>query len=153
MGVKQSDAAKGLVPIAYPSYAGCAVSQRFSFAVPAGGLAAGDIIELGCIPPGCRPVDVILDADDLDSNGAPTLALDVGLMSGEWGDADDTRTCGAEFFSASNVAQAGGLARPTLKTAVRVAASDKARSIGVKIATAAATAAAGTIGLTVTSVA
>lgn len=153
MALHQSDTAKGRIPIAYPSLAGQAVTQRFSFAVTtaiAG--AAGDIIEIGAIPAGCRVTEIVLDADDLDTNGTPTITLDVGIMSGEFGQNDDDRTCGAEFFSGSTVAQAGGVARPTLKTAYRDTASTSVRSIGVKIAAAAATAAAGTIGVTVTCV-
>jgi len=69
-------------------------------------------------------------------------------MSGAWGDGG-VRTCGNEFFAASTTPQAGGAARPTAAAAYRVARSDQRRSIGVKINTAAATGAAGTIGLTV----
>ena len=111
--------------------------------------AAGDILELACIPSNCRVADIILDMDDLDSNGAPTIIADVGIMSGDFGKEDNARTCGAEFFSGSNLAQAGGVARPTLKTAYRTTASNVDRGIGVKFTTVAATFQAGAIGLTV----
>lgn len=151
MAVKQSAAALGRVAVAYPSIAGHVVAQRFSYTVPTS-ITAGDIIELAPIPPGCRVVDIVLDSADLDT-GSPAIVLDVGIMSGEWGDPANDRTVGAEFFSASTVAQAGGVVRPTLASAYKQAASDKARSIGVKVATAAATAQAGEIGLTVHCVA
>lgn len=147
MAMKQSDAALGRVAIAYPSIAGHVVAQRFSYTLPTD-TAEGTIIEFAPIPPGCRVVDMVLDCADLDS-GAPAILLDVGIMSGEWGVNDDARTCGAEFFSGSNVAQAGGVARPTLASAYKQAASDTARSIGIKLATDAATAVSGEIGLTV----
>lgn len=150
MGIKQNSAAKGTETIAYPSNAGEVIRNRFTFPVVAAtAIAANDILEIGCIPSNCEVVDIILDADDVDSGAEPAIVVDVGLMSGEWGEADDTRTCGAEFFSASTLLQAGGVARPSLKTAFRIAKSDKHRSIGIKVTTAAATQASGTIGLTV----
>ncbi|GLQ09247.1 hypothetical protein GCM10007913_11790 [Devosia yakushimensis] len=150
MAITQSLYAKGGEPLPYPSDAGAVVAKRFSFLMtPAILAAAGDIVELACIPVGCRPIDVILDSDDLDTNGAPTLTIDVGVMSGKFGDQAQDRTCGNEFFAASTVGQAGGVAHPTKKEAYRVPAASGERSIGLKIAAAAATAAGGTVGLTV----
>lgn len=150
MAIKQNSAAKGTETIAYPSNAGEVVRNRFVFAVAAGtAIAAGDILEIGCIPANCEVVDIILDSDAIDTNGTPTLVADVGIMSGEWGDEAQDRTCGAEFFSASNALRAGGVARPTLASAYRTSKSDKHRSIGIKVTTVAATQASGTIGLTV----
>lgn len=150
MGIKQNSAAKGTETIAYPSNAGEVVRNRFIFAVAAGvAIAAGDILEIGCIPANCEVVDIIIDSDAIDTGGSPALVADVGIMSGEWGDEDQDRTCGAEFFSATDVLQAGGVARPTLASAFRTTKSDRARSIGIKVTTAAATQASGTIGLTV----
>jgi hypothetical protein len=75
------------------------------------------------------------------------------VMSGLPGETLDevgaARTCGAEFFAASTVGQAGTVARPTVKGAFRVAPTAKDRSIGVKVLLQAATPAAGVIGLTV----
>lgn len=149
MGIKQSEWAKGRLPIPYPSYAGEVVAKRFTAALVAGDLDADDIVEMAPIPPGFRVVDMIFDADDLDTNVGPTITADVGIMSGLWGDTAQDRTCGAEFFAASTVAQAGGAVRPTLKTAFRTGVTDTERSIGIKFPAAAATAAAGTVGLTV----
>jgi hypothetical protein len=153
MALRQSDFAKGILPIPHPSMAGQAVTHRYYFAVTAAIAGAlNDIIELACIPAGCRVADMVLDADDLDSNGSPAIALDVGIMSGTWGENDGARTCGNEFIAASNVAQAGGSVRPTKKEAFRDAGLATPRSIGVKIQAAAATGQAGTIGLTLTVV-
>jgi hypothetical protein len=147
--VHQGNAAKGIEPIPYPSNAGEVVAKRYTFAVTAAiAEAAADIIEMAPIPAGCVVADLVLDSDDLDS-GTAAIKVDVGVMSGSWGVADNTRTCGAEFFSADTTPQGGGVARPTAKTAFRVARSDSDRSIGIKINTAADTGAAGTIGLTV----
>lgn len=123
--------------------AGEEVAQLFEIALPAAALVANDIIELGVLPAYNSISDAILVCDDLDTGGTPALAFDVGIMSGEVGDKDSVRTCGAEIFAASNVGQAGGVARTTLASAFTIAATDKDRSIGVKITTAAATQAVG----------
>lgn len=117
--------------------AGEEVAQMFEFTLPATALAAGDIIELGVLPANNAPSDAILVSDDLDSGGAPAIAFDVGIMSGVVGDKDSVRTCGNELFAASNVGQAGGVARATAASAFTIAATDNDRSIGVKITTAA----------------
>lgn len=148
MALIQSKYAKGTEALSYPSNAGEAVAIRFSHQLTANP-AAGDILDLACIPSNCRVVDVVLDSDDLDTNGAPTMTMDVGIMSGTFGDESPARTCGAEFFSGANVAQAGTVARPTLKSAYRTTASNIDRSIGIKFVTAAATFVPGQIGLTV----
>jgi hypothetical protein len=123
--------------------AGEEVAQLFEIALPAAALVANDIIELGVLPAYNSISDAILVCDDLDTGGSPALAFDVGIMSGEVGDKDSVRTCGAEIFAASNVGQAGGVARTTLASAFTIAATDKDRSVGVKITTAAATQAVG----------
>jgi len=144
----QSDAAKGIDGTPYAANNGDVQCKRTAVALP-NTLAANDVIEMITIPPGMRPVDMVLDSDDLDSNGSPTITFDVGWMSGTPGDNDSSRTVAAEFFSGNTVAQAGGSARPTLATAFRQAVSSAARSIGIKVANVAATKAAGTVGLTV----
>lgn len=149
MAIFQSSAAKGIEPIPFPGSAGEVVAKRFSITVTAAMLAAGNIFELAPLFGGLVPRDFILDADDLDSGGSPALALDVGLMSGTFGDQNQSRTCDDVIFDGSTVAQAGGVARPTLKTAFRIGQSVQHRSIGVKVATAPATAQGGVIGLTV----
>lgn len=68
-------------------------------------LALNDIINFVALqgdpsnPNGYGPTiyDVILDSDDLDSNGAPLITLDVGDV-----------TVTTRYFSASTLAQAGG---------------------------------------------
>lgn len=148
MTLIQSKYAKGTIPIAYPSLAGAVSAMRFSHSIAAA-LVVGDIIELGVIPTGTRVVDIIMDSDALDTNAAPTFAWDVGIMSGAVGDDDPTRTCGNQFFVASDVSRAGGVARPAKAAAYRTAPSSNDRSIGLKCTAAAATFAAGEVGLTV----
>lgn len=103
---------------------------------------ANDVVWLGDLPPDHVPVDCILDAPDLDTNGAPTITISVGVLNAGKTDLDTT------WISASTVGQAGGIARPTLGTLVRTASSSSKQSIGLKFPAVAATFAAGTIGLT-----
>lgn len=149
MAVIQNAFAKGTKIAAFPNYAGAVVAQRFTHSFTTGQLVANNIVEMAPIPPGLVPVDMILDSDDLDTDGTPAVTLDVGIMSGAFGDPAQDRTCGAEFFSGATVGQAGGVARPTLASAFRVAAAQSVRSIGIKVATAPDAAQAGTVGLTV----
>lgn len=146
MALIQSDWAKLQRPYPYPQFAGHVVSARFFISLTAAQMVVGNIVELAPLPSGCVPVGVVLDSDDIDS--ATAALLDVGIMSGDFGKNDGARTCGAEIFSQSNVGQAGGVARPTLASAFRIAAAATDRSIGVKIQTAPGTPVAGTIGLT-----
>lgn len=143
----QTDHAKGTLLAPTPDAAGELCSYRATITLTTAQETLGQIIEMGPLPAGCDLVDAILDADDLDS-GVAAITLDVGVMSGTAGVSDGARTCGAEVFSASTVAQAGGVVRPTLASAFRIARSDTDRGIGVKLAAAPGTAAAGTIGLT-----
>ncbi|PZU85214.1 MAG: hypothetical protein DI528_12830 [Shinella sp.] len=148
MSLIQSKYAKGILGAPYPAFAGAVVAQRFAHVLALAPLA-NDIIELAPLFGNTKPIDLILDADDLDSGTA--IIIDVGIMSGKWGENDGARTCGAEFFSGSTLLQAGGVARPILKTAFRIAPVGYDRSIGVKITTAAGTFVSGQIGLTVLS--
>ena len=147
----QTNYATGVEVAPTPCGAGEVTSYRAQIALATGDETLNQIIEMGPLPAGCVLVDAILDSDDLDT-GSAAITLDVGIMNGDAGaplDADgNARTCGIEIFSASTVAQAGGVARPTLATAFRIARSEVDRGICVKLHAAPATAQAGTIGLT-----
>jgi hypothetical protein len=149
----QADHAAGKIAPPTPDMGGDVVAYRSTIALGTADLTLNNIIEMGPIPAGCLLVDVILDSDDLDSGGSPAITLDVGIMSGTYGnlldDAGNARTCDATIIAASTVAQAGGVARPTLASAFRTARVATDTSIGVKIHAAPGTAVAGTIGLTV----
>ncbi|WP_276200269.1 hypothetical protein [Chelatococcus sp. XZ-Ab1] len=151
MALIQSDYAKGILNSPMQHTGGVAIVHRFAVRVPAT-VQAGDIIEAAVIPPDARAVDMVVDADQLDTDGTPTLAIDIGLMSGQWQEQDDTRTCGNEFFAASAIAGTGGVARPTSATAYRTGFAPTARSIGIKIVNPPATPGEGVIGITLTVV-
>ena len=152
MALIQTEFATGQTVAPTPAYAGEEVSYRATYAFATGDLTLDQIVEFGPLPAGCTLVDAILDTDSLDSDGSPTVTIDVGVMDGDFGalldNSGDARTCGATIFSAVTTAQAGGVARPTLATAFRIAPVDTDTGIGVKIHAAPTTAAAGTLGLT-----
>lgn len=146
--IRQSDFIKNILPTVSGACAGDVVVNDYFYDLPAAQNLTGDIIDLGILPAYHTVSDMILFADDLDT-GTPAMTLDVGLMSGTPGDTTNTRTCGAEFYSASTSAQASTVARPTLKTAFNQIPTEADRSIGVKVLLQAATAAAGRIRLRV----
>lgn len=117
--------------------------------VVAGALASGDVVEMIAQPAGTVLTGFRIIANQVDSNGSPTLAMDIGYLSGSWLDADGAgRTCGTEFGSA--VTTVGRLATSNVDamanaTAANLlaAATTNDRSIGFKLTAAAATLVAG----------
>lgn len=114
------------------------VIPLFGDYVTLAGLANGDIIEMCPLPHGYVLDDFILDMEQVDSNGVPTMTVDVGVMSGAWGDGG-ARTCGAEFLSASTAGRTAGITRMTAVNGSKVAPSTTTRSIGLKVSAAIAT--------------
>lgn len=125
------------------------LSVRFAVAVGTGDLDLNDIIPIGKLPAGHVPVEVCVDATDLDSSTA-ALILDVGVLdsagtgistetadgSGKWGSTTAANTAFnqriAYYLNAINA----------------VTKSNSDRTIALKVATAPTTAVAGTVGLT-----
>jgi hypothetical protein len=140
MALYRSAFAKGQRQAATAGTSGTVVTERFEYDLT-GAVSLNDIIEIGCIPARTRVVDMVLVSDDLDTNGAPTLTYDVGVMSGDYGVNDAARTVGNEFFAADQVGRAGGSSRMSKKEGFTVAAADADRGIGVKIAAGPATSA------------
>jgi hypothetical protein len=118
------------------------VTERFEFDLSElGGVAlqAGDVIELAGLPARHTVTDYILDNGDLDTNGTPTLDVDIGIMTGEFGEDDAARTAGAEFFDDSTALQDPGLVRGSNSAGFRIDPADNDRGIGVLINVAPAT--------------
>ena len=149
MANHQSDYAKGIrqVPVANGSEL---LSQRFEVSLPANH-ALNDIIEFGHLPEDHVPVDFVLDAADLDSNGAPAIVLSAGLLNaGKTDISTDADDGGAAWLTASNIGQAGGIARPTVRALWLTKPKPATRRmLGAKITTGAATAQAGVLAMTV----
>lgn len=132
----------GYRPPITPSQAGEVKAVRGSVTLP-NTLAANDIVELVPLPAGCVPVDVIVDADDLDSAG-PTITLTAGIVNA----AGDDLVANTDFFTASTVAQAGGIQRMDKKTGPRIASSSSTRNVGLKVIAAATAKVQGVVGMT-----
>lgn len=91
------------------------------------GTVVNDVVEFGAIPHQSRIVDVAVFQDGVGAG----CTVDVGLISGSYGDALASRTCGDEFYSALSVATAGRSPQVT-KNLMAVAPIDKAIGFGLK---------------------
>lgn len=131
MALFQSLWAKELVQTYRPQTAGSTHSQKFYYDIPAGGFAANDVLELGQLPPYATIVGAKLVP--IGSLGAATV--DVGLMSGDLGDASTSRTVGNELFAGAALT---AIIEPSKPDAYVIKATEKARSIGVKFSAAVA---------------
>lgn len=149
MTIRASQFASGVLSTISSRAAGDTIVQDYFYDITAAQLVLNDIVDIGILPAYHTVSDAILIVDDLDTNGTPLLALDVGIMSGTPNDTVTARTCGAEIFAADTGARSGAIARPTLPSAFKILPTEADRSIGVKIQAAPATAAAGRIRLRV----
>lgn len=113
------------------------VKCLFSTVVCAASPATTDTINFGYLPANARVVLAVLESTDMDTNGSPALALNVG----DAGDAD-------RLFAASTVGQAGTLSSAIATTGAGYKTTAKTLITGAA-STNAATGAAGTLYLTV----
>lgn len=136
-----NDRLTGRKPALFPA-GGEVVAQRDEIALVAADLDANDAGSVTILPAGCELVGIVYDSDDLDTNASPTIVASVGLMNEAEG---DLATVLAAGITASQDGTAVQVVTPAM---VRLAASTSDRKIGVKFTAAAATKAAGTVGLT-----
>lgn len=99
--------------------------------------STSDTLEFFYLPAGAVVLHAVLESSDMDTNGSPTLTLNVG----DSGDAD-------RLFAASTVGQAGTVSNSAIATGNLAVYSSKTLITGVANANA-ATGAAGTVSLTV----
>jgi hypothetical protein len=99
--------------------------------------STSDTLNFFDLPAGSRVLFAVLEADDMDTNGTPLLALNIG-------DAGSA----ARLFSASTVGQAGTLSSAIATAGAGVSFTSKTRITGTA-STNAATGAAGSVYLTV----
>lgn len=146
MALRKSKQVNARLPALSADGAGDALCVVSEYTVEAA-LALNDIVEMAAVPAGMLIADATFVCDDTDSGGAPAIVLNIGLMSGDYLAALDgagaARTCGAELFSAITTAQAGGAVRASAATAFQQSSGIADRSVGIKVATAAATLTAG----------
>lgn len=130
--VKQSRQILAGYPVLNARDAVSGVRIMSDYLVPAAGLALNQVIEMCGVAEGLVINDAMLVVEDLET-GTAAITLDVGVVSGTYGDAVTTRTCGNEILAASTVGQAGGLARMVKSAAVLIAPSLDITPIGIKI--------------------
>jgi len=108
---------------------------------------ATDVYRICKLPAGHRVVDVALISDDMDANGSPTFTVDVGIEDEIGATTDDDI-----FFVLSTLpGVAGGISKCALKAMTDLAAVDNDRWVTITIGVAAATFAAGEIGVCLTT--
>jgi hypothetical protein len=138
----------GVLPVRRPALvadrSGSVMCARSSLSLLSGtNLAATDVLELGILPAHHVIVDFILTTDSWDSNATPTLAGDIGVMTGTVGDTERIQTAVGTELGAAIVfgkTAVSVFVRLAAVAAGRVAASATVdRSIGIAITTAAAT--------------
>ncbi|MGP9804031.1 hypothetical protein [Paracoccus sp. NSM] len=109
------------LPSPYVAHVECVEFIDHVFTQP---LTTADILELFYLPPNCRITDI-----RIVTAGTGAATLNMGLMSGDVGSEDASRTLGTQFFNAQatptnpQTASLAGLAA--------VAASPMPRSVGV----------------------
>lgn len=129
MALKQSDYATGRRATLTSVRAGVPAVQELTMTVKAGQtFAAADIFELCQLPAFHDLLGVKLTSDAL--GGAITLKM--GLLTGEAGFADNTRTLGSEIVAAQSVVAANTSAEIASPGAIRLKAAEYHRGIGVQ---------------------
>lgn len=142
MAIVKSRWAKGERTWVRPQTSGNTHVQQYTFEFTGaqGALAAGDILELGILPPYAR----IVDAQLITEGTMTGLTADIGIMTGEVGadfNADGTtpRTSGNQLFAAADLTvPLQALTKPDL---ILMQPVEYERSIGVKASGAVAAAA------------
>lgn len=116
MALLKSVQVAGFTPLLNADGANDLVPMFGDFTVPAG-LAVNDVVEMTGFPAGYVPVDLIVDHEDFGT----TFTADFGLVSGNYGSSDQSRTCGNEFLTAADLAAGPGLKRAANSGASRIA--------------------------------
>lgn len=125
--------------------AGCeVVAVRYAIDLAAADLDANDTGAVGILPAGCVPVGLIVDSDRIDTNATGTIAASVGLVNSDASDLSGTAWAAGIVAGRDGSSAVVALA----PAAMRLAPADTDRRIGIKFTAAAATKAAGQVGLT-----
>lgn len=111
-------------PVIYE--AGCIGVAIFAYTFDKAFTAASDVLELGMLAADTRIIGATVIGEGLGA-----ITADVGLMSGDFGAKDATRTVGNQLFNDQSVNDTEGNA--TRKNCLAVAPSDKHRGLGVTL--------------------
>lgn len=128
------------------------IATRFELDMATADLALNTIGQIGVLPAGHVPVDVLVDADDLDS-GAAAMVLQVGIWDGSGASLSVATADGGAHWGVTTAVNTAFMQRLTPNGAAmaRVQKSESDRKLGVKVGTAPTTAVAGKLGVTLLS--
>ncbi len=90
-----------------PSRGGVDITCAYATYTLTAALALNDVIQMVKVPAGATILDITLTSSDLDTNGSPTIVLDVG----DGGDTD-------RFIDGSTIGQTGGITNGFLASGV-----------------------------------
>lgn len=93
-----------------------------------GAEATNDVVEMCPLPAGYVPVDVIVDTEDCGT----TVTANVGVLSGNWLDPSNSRTCGAQFMSGKALGTAA-VYRLDVVGGTRLTPTTNDRSLGLAL--------------------
>lgn len=128
--IYQSEFAVNQAEVPQAFTAGAVVAHTAEYVIPAGvTIATTDIIELSVLPADHRIVDAIV----IPTGNFGTATADVGIMSGEVGSKDNTRTSDDVIFDDAALT---GFVRLAKSSGLILEPSDTDRSIGVKFSAA-----------------
>lgn len=146
--VNKNDYITGRKPVPTPAGAEL-LAVRFTLALGAADLALNTIGQVGVLPAGCIPVDVVVDGTDMDT-GVAAMVLQVGIWDGSGANLSTAAADGGAHWGVTTAVNTAFSQRLTMNgnalATVTQATTD--RRLGVKVATAPTTAAAGTLGVT-----
>lgn len=131
-----------------PSPAGMELlAVRFTLAVAVGDLALNSIGQIGVLPPGCEPVELLIDGTDLDS-GAAAMVLQFGILDGTGAAFSTAAADGGAAWGSTTAVNTAFQQQILSQPMATVAQSQVDRKIGMKVTTAPTVAVAGTVGAT-----
>lgn len=125
MAIIQTDVARGFREVSQPHAANTLNTARFHLDLSAVGLTTADIAEMGILPMHCRVRSMTVIPAGLGAG----ININAGIMSGNPGDTDPTRTVGSQFFSAQAVNATP--VQMSAATGYNLAPTAAARSIGI----------------------
>lgn len=145
----KNDYLTGRKPVPTTDCACDVASVRFTLDLATGDLALNDCGAVGILPAGHVPVDVHVDATDLDS-GAAAMVLQVGICNAGETDLSTAAADGGANWGSTTAANTAFHQRLNINglALVNVAKAETDRKVGVKVATAPTTPVAGTVGVT-----
>ncbi|HEV6963893.1 hypothetical protein [Roseateles sp.] len=133
-----------------PTPSGCElVSVRFTIDLGTADLALNTIGQVGILPAGCVPEDVLVDGTDMDSSTAAVI-FQVGIWDGSSANLSTAAADGGAAWGSTTAVNTSFKQRLTFSSNAidLVTAAQTDRKLGVKVTTAPTAAVAGTLGVT-----